>query len=326
MRIRSAVGSLLLLVTSFTVSLFTCEALSITAKHVLYDMPVSNNGARCRIIVYKKALEEPEVTIVRPGDVGGLKSETYLNMNPQGKMPTMHCTETDFSIPESDTICRHLLSTYANKGPSFLPDDPKSNLLCRFHDMYLTTIQGCLYKDRPPFGIYATRADALAEFNKQLLVIENLVSGGAPYLCGSEISLADATIFPTMVFAKHMLPKFGFDSALPPKIDAWFEQVQRIDFVFKKVYDEVRTDCGALFPPSCIMIPLTNHRRSMAGLTHGSSGIDGTPFGWLVFATKHRLRCLTSSYREKSQQQLSRKMTRFSPLKISTQLLPLMCS
>jgi glutathione S-transferase len=72
-------------------------------------------------------------------------------------------------------------------------------------------------------------------------VIDDLLEEDTDYLCGSEISLADATIFPTMVFAKHMLPKFGYSDPLPAKLDAWFEGVQGKDAVFKKVFDEVRT-------------------------------------------------------------------------------------
>jgi glutathione S-transferase len=179
------------------------------------------------------------VRIAPPSEIGGLQSPEYLALNPQGKMPTMQCTEAGFSIPESDTICRYLLSTFADIGPSFQPDNWKSNLLCRFHDLYLTTIQGCMYKADPPFGVYSTRKDALTEFDKQLKVIEDLVEGGTAYICGPEVSLADATLYPTMVFAKHMMPKFGFERALPPKIDAWFEGVRSSDEVFQKVFDEV---------------------------------------------------------------------------------------
>lgn len=221
----------------------TVVTMSLNSQHILYDVPVSNNGARCRIIMYKKELDETEVRIVPHTDIGGLKSAEFLSLNPQGKIPVLHCPELGFSIPESDTISRYLLTKYADKGPSFLPDDHQSNLLSRFHDFYLTTIQGCLYKDRPPFGIFATRSDALAEFRKQLGVLDDLLmeqQQQQQYLCGSEVSLADATIFPTMVFAKHMLPKFGFPSALPSKIDAWFENLKLSDPVFQRVYDEVR--------------------------------------------------------------------------------------
>lgn len=240
---------------------FSAINMSLNSKHTLYDMPVSNNGARCRIILYKKNLDESEVCIASPSDIGGLKSADFLALNPQGKMPTLHCTKAGFSIAESDTICRYLLTVYSSMGPSFSPDDPKSNLLCRFHDLYLTTIQGCMYKDRPPFGIYGTRKEALTEFRYQLQVIDDMLNEGDDYLCGSDVSLADATIFPTMVFAKHMLPKFGFPNALPSKIDAWFERLKDNDSVFKRVYGEVSLDPSVF--RCCAMLPATHAGSSL---------------------------------------------------------------
>lgn len=217
--------------------------MSSTAPAKLYDMPVSNNGARCRIILYKKEIPSSDVEIVSPMELGGLKTPEYLELNPQGKMPLLAVEGSDFAIPESDTISRYLLSTYADKGPSFLLNDPKSNLIARLHDMYLTTIQGCLYKATPPFGIYRTRQDAINEFRKQMVVIDDLIDADKDgiYLCGAEVSLADATLFPTMTFARHMLPKFGVPETevLPAKIAMWYTQLLAGDEVFRKVHDEV---------------------------------------------------------------------------------------
>jgi diadenosine tetraphosphate (Ap4A) HIT family hydrolase/glutathione S-transferase len=242
---------LLSLLTTFYV-LWGSNALSIptmstevsSAKRTLFDLPVSNNGARCRIIIYKKEIPESEVGIASPAILGGLKSEEYLARNPQGKMPSMTCTESGLNIAESDTIARYLLAKYP-QGPSFQLDNPKSNLISRIHDMYLTTIQTCLYK-APPFGPFGTRSDALAEYQRQLKVIADLIDPSTGmYLCGEEISLADATLFPSAVFAQHMFPKFDITPALPPKLEKWFNEVREKDPVMKKVYDELM---GGLAP------------------------------------------------------------------------------
>lgn len=215
--------------------------MSTSAKSTLYDLPVSNNGARCRLILYKKQISEEEVVIASPLDLGGLKTPEYLALNPQGKMPLLSIKD-GMSIPESDTICRYLMSTYADSGPDFLPNDPKSNLIARIHDMYITTIQGALYKAAPPFGIYGTRSDALNELQKQLKIIDDLIDDGKKgiYLCGSEVSLADASLFPTMIFVDTMFPKFGIEDAVPSKLAKWFQEVREKDPDFAKVYDEVK--------------------------------------------------------------------------------------
>lgn len=207
-------------------------------------MTVSNNGARCRIILYKKGLEQHQVSVVAPTEIGGVRSPEYLKINPQGKMPAL-VTRDGTCIAESDTIARYLISQYANEGPDFQIDNVKSNYLARLHDMYLTTIQGCMYKAVGPFGTFGTRQDALTEYVRQWNILDNLIDHDDDdmYLCGAEISLADATIFPSAVFAAHMLPKFGISPALPPKIKAWFDRLRSQDMVFGKVYNEIQ---GAL--------------------------------------------------------------------------------
>mmetsp|Transcript_6673 Transcript_6673/g.9783 ORF Transcript_6673/g.9783 Transcript_6673/m.9783 type:complete len:393 (-) Transcript_6673:98-1276(-) len=229
-------------VSAFSMSMMSSSE---ATKSTLYDMPVSNNGARCRLILYKKGISNDEVAIASPVELGGLKTPEYLALNPQGKMPLLANAKGGMNIPESDTICRYLMSTYAEKGPCFLPNDAKSNLIARLHDMYISTIQGCLYKAAPPFGIFATREDALEELQKQLQVIDGLIDDSTDtdgiYLCGSDVSLGDATLFPTMIFVNSMLPKFGVEGdPLPPKISKWFAEVRKKDADFAKVYDEIQ--------------------------------------------------------------------------------------
>jgi len=218
-------------------------------KYTLYDTPVSNNGARCRLIIYKKQLMDV-INIIGPSELGGgLKSEEYLKYHPQGKMPLLLSdnddkTKTRLAIPESDTICRFLLKEFEQQGPSFQPDHVVSNILSRFHDLYLTSIQGCMYKATPPFGTFGDRWEAIEEFRRQLQILEGYVIGDAddaPYLCGSDITLADVTLFPTMVFATYMLPKFGIaeSEVLPPKLRTWYDGVSENDADFRKVKEEV---------------------------------------------------------------------------------------
>jgi glutathione S-transferase len=265
-----------------------------TAKNILYDIPISNNGARARIILYKKEIPPSECTILSPMDIfGGLKSDDYLKINPQGKVPSLICpTNNGLSIAESDTICRYLLHTYAHIGPSFQPDNPLSNMIARFHDMCLTTIQSCLYRASPPFGPYHCRKSALQEYSKQLYIIEKVLinaidsksssscssssSSSGPYLCGEQISLADATLFPSIVFATYMFPKFsgGGGGATPPgilfdddddssssstrppiprKIQDWFQTMIDTDTAFNSVYKEVRTFVSLDIVISCML-------------------------------------------------------------------------
>lgn len=238
----------LIFLTSFHAQAFTMSAIAsdvstTAAKHTLYDLPISNNGARCRIIIYKKGISSNEVALVSPMDLGGLKSEQYLKINPQGKMPSMVCRESGLNLAESDTIARYLLSIYPQE-PSFQPDNAKSNLICRIHDIYMAPLQAFMYKDGP-YGTYGTRKDAMNEYIRQLNVIEDLMDTNSEWMCGNEPSLADACMFPTCVFIDHILPKFDVDPPLPPKLTKWFNNLKVNDSAFKKVHDEIKAEFEA---------------------------------------------------------------------------------
>ena len=239
----------------------------------LYDMPVSNHGARVRLLVYKRGLEDL-VKIASPSALGGLRSADYLMLNPQGKMPLLVCGDDGMVVYESDAICRHLLDAYAGagSGPSLMPSDiaarTRSEMFCRLHDAYIGPIQGCLYKPASPFGRFGTRAGALKELVAQLAVAEDLCHPTGPYLTGPEFSLADATWFPTLVFIVDMLKKFdgGFvaGSADPPpsgthdaavgalgaKLLAYWSHMTTNDPEAMRVLDEIRGGLSAWEAPN----------------------------------------------------------------------------
>jgi len=210
-----------------------------STKDILFDTPVSNHGARIRMIIRSKGIQE-YIDIKQPADVGGLKSVDYLKLNPQGKMPLLLCGMNQYPIPESDCIARYLLDKYRDFGPSFIPSQVMQqslcNQICRFVDLYISPVQGVMYKAAgTPFSIYGTnRSEGLKELKKQLFLIENLLTtfeeyhpelSYGRYLCGDEISLADATLYPTIVFCVFMLPQFfGWDISdfLGPRLHQWW--------------------------------------------------------------------------------------------------------
>ena len=230
----------------------------------LYDVPVSNHGARVRMLLYKRGLED-KVNVVSPQAIGGLRSPEYLALNPQGKMPLLVDEDGGSTVWESDAICRHLLDKFSDlpggvcsMWPATLAARTLSEVISSHHDTYIGPIQGCLYKPVPPFGRFASRADAIRELCAQLRVIEDLVDPTGPYLTGTDFSLADATLFPTMVFITGMLPKFdeaivrpleapprwrssrdAAAEALGPRLLAWWSHMTTADAEAMRVADEI---------------------------------------------------------------------------------------
>lgn len=194
-------------------------------KPVLYDVPVSNNGARIRWILYKKGLEN-DFDIVPPSELGGVKSPAYLEMNPQGKMPLLTLPDGT-AIPESQVIESYLLDKYRGTGPDLMPPTPEARavaaLVARIHDLYMAPVQGCMYK---PYPSPAQRAKHLADISFQLDVLERTIVG--PFVAGNEISFGDGSIIPTFVFYTWILPRhFGWESVFTgrPKLEAWWKAV-----------------------------------------------------------------------------------------------------
>mmetsp|Transcript_9797 Transcript_9797/g.16161 ORF Transcript_9797/g.16161 Transcript_9797/m.16161 type:complete len:284 (+) Transcript_9797:106-957(+) len=237
----------------------TGSALGMSGKDVLYDVPVSNHGARLRIIIKEKCIQD-QVTIVSPTEIGGLKSSEYLKLNRQGKMP-LYLSNGVYPIPDSDSIARFILDKFSDKGPSFAPADimqrSLSDQICRHMDMYISPIQGTVYKaPGTPYSVFGTdRKLGLAELKKQLLFLEQLLGtfeaqfpdlSAGPYLCGSEISLADVYVFPTMVFLMFTLPQFfgwSTDEYLGPRLQKWWQFMTTEVASTKEVFEEME---GAL--------------------------------------------------------------------------------
>lgn len=216
----------------------TTEVEGKTKKMVLYDVPVSNNGARIRCLIYKKRLQD-SIDIKSPAEIGGLSSEAYRELNPYGKMPVLQLNDGS-GLPESQVIEGYLLDRFSDSEPSLVPETPEKRalaaLVVRIHDLYITTIQGCLYK---PMDSKSQRATEISQIAKQLDIIEGLCKG--PYICGPDMSYADTAILPTFVFCNYILPKFfGWPGIFEerPKLQAWWA-LMNADTDIRKVIGEI---------------------------------------------------------------------------------------
>lgn len=62
---------------------------------------------QCRFVIYKKNIEQ-RIAIESPMTLGGLKSEAYLALNPQGLMPLLVLPDGT-CLPESEVSKRRVL-------------------------------------------------------------------------------------------------------------------------------------------------------------------------------------------------------------------------
>ncbi|GMH34109.1 hypothetical protein BSKO_01943 [Bryopsis sp. KO-2023] len=210
-------------------------------KPTLFDVPVSPYGARVRYLIYSKGLEST-FQIQSPKELGGLKSAEYKALHPFGKMPMLVLPD-GLALPESEVISQYICDRYKDVGPDFVPADPekraKASWVTRLHDLYLTPIQGAMYKE---MGV-EERADKIRQIRDLLDVFEDLIEG--PFVLGGATSTADAALFPSFCFLTFMLPSvFGWEDVFKgrPKLKKWWEAMGS-DVHAARVMEEVN---GAL--------------------------------------------------------------------------------
>jgi glutathione S-transferase len=226
-------------------------------QHILYDVPVSNYCARVRYILYAKGLvDDGSVALVHPSSLGGLKSEAYTSLNSHSKMPLWHLPEgvnlpgdANDCIYEADAIARYVLAKWSASGPSFTPPTPEaaalSDMAIRVMDTYIFPHQGCMYKAMEADA----RAAGLSALAAELDVLEGLLSADGPRVVGgNSLTLADASLFPTLIFCAEILPKhFGWADlwATRSKLGAYYKHVTGADPAGVKVFEEMKGGLAA---------------------------------------------------------------------------------
>lgn len=230
------------------------------AQAVFFDMVHSNNAARCRLWIRHKGLtDKVAIKMITYAD---LKSDEFLKVNPCAKVPAL-ITDKGKPVFESQVIMQYLEDKYGHLGPPLVMSDPDDrahvNLLCRVHDIYISSpnctqpgfshTQGSMYLPPRPTELYSidrcmdrkTRSAKLAEIWKQLSWLEAEIR--TPYMAGDRLTHADLTWFPTTIFMEFLLPRnFKWPQVFHetehfPKLTAWFAKCMESD-----IFTTVRTE------------------------------------------------------------------------------------
>ena len=195
--------------------------------------------------IYHKGLEE-QVDLKTPGDFGGTSSPQYRALNPQGKIPVLLLPDGT-AFFEARVILNYLAEKYADVGPAVGAATPEERALAamitQVHDIYIaspnssdpsvTATQGAMYKGVDAIDA-ASRAAKFAELDKQLDVLESLLSKEGPYAAGASLTEADFSLYPTVcVFMWHMLCAiYTWPNPLwpgrRPKLFEWQEKVSAL--------------------------------------------------------------------------------------------------
>ena len=198
----------------------------------LYSIPISNYSAMARDIIYRNNLP---VEIAAPADLGGLRSDAYLNKFPSGKMPALDVPAEKICLYESDVIINYLLPTVDNKSRR----GALNNLVARIHDMYHGPHQSSLYQRVKSDQV---RIDAISAINFALDEYERILGelDDGPFFGGSSLGRGDL-IYPTFAFYLHILPNY-LDSEVfqsRTRLTRWWNAIKK-DEICTRVLHEMK--------------------------------------------------------------------------------------
>jgi glutathione S-transferase len=160
---------------------------------------------------------------------GGTNSETYLKLNPLGRVPAL---EVDgIVIPESEVICEYLEDRFPEPPlrPADLQARARVRFLSRFADLDLQRTIPPLFRHANPATRDAqTLQQGLDELNLRLDQLEGFLSTG-PYAVGDQFTLADCTLVPLVLFVLRLMPLIGGKNPADgrPKLGGWLEQTRK---------------------------------------------------------------------------------------------------
>eukprot|EP01031_Cornospumella_fuschlensis_P038887 gene38887-47302_t len=153
------------------------------------------------------------------------KPQWLLDMNPNGKVPTM--AHGDIVMFEGGAICSYLLDLYDTER-QLLPRDPKSMSTYYLMVSWCASTLDNLTATSSPINIVLDRANAprpmddLAVNQKYFdevfapYFIKQLKDSGGPYLCGARFTAADVIIGFTVLMAREkMVPTWVSEAKYP---------------------------------------------------------------------------------------------------------------
>jgi len=206
----------------------------------------TNNCARISFFVKANKLDD-FVELVSPQDFGGLRSERFLAINPQGKFPVLivggaaaAATAGDCGGPlciyESQVILEYIADKHRDKlllgNPAVFEKQLNveqrafARLLTQVHDIYIGSpnaaqagfcaTQGILYKtDMLPQERLARACDLWPQLDALEKIMENAAKGTeaesdpskTTFAVGNVCTLADFTLYATFVWLEALVPR-----------------------------------------------------------------------------------------------------------------------
>ena len=188
----------------------------------LYGMTGSGNCWKPAVLM--KQLEIPfqwiEVDILK----GASRTSEFLQMNPNGKVPTLEIAPGKFLAESNAMLC------YLAEGSKLLPADRWQRAKVMewmffeqySHETYIATVRFWVYYQKKQDEWKEKIAAAMKKGHTALGVMEQQLAR-TPFLVGENYTIADIALYAYT----HVAHQGGYDMAAYPATKAWLKRVEQ---------------------------------------------------------------------------------------------------
>jgi glutathione S-transferase len=207
------------------------------AKPVVYGPAYSTYARSARLALEEKGVDYTleEVDILQ----GAGQSPSHLARQPFGKVPAFE--HDGLPLYETAAIIRYIDEAFP--GPKLQPADPKRRArmvqIISVNDSYAyPNFIGKVVWQRAVVPLLGGApddkivADAMPMVEKTAVALEALTDNAGPFLCGSEISLADLHLAPVMAYFSGT-PEGQKALAKAPRLNRWWQAISARPSVVK---------------------------------------------------------------------------------------------
>ncbi|KAL5293205.1 GSTE3.2 family protein [Megaselia abdita] len=195
------------------------------AKPTLYYL-VPSPPSRCVLLTAKAIGLDLELIALNPM-AGENRTEEFLEINPQHTIPTM--VDGDVVITDSHAIVAYIVDKYAKNDHLYPKDIGKRavvNSRLHFDSGHLFARLRFLYEPVLYNGSSDCSREKLTFIRDCYSIMEGFLKN-SPYLCGSELTIADFSCISTLTSVNGVCP---VDSWKYPKLSAWIDRLKAIPY------------------------------------------------------------------------------------------------
>lgn len=190
----------------------------------IWGRSTSINVQKALLAIEECGLEYEQIVIGR--QFGGNKEQWYLDLNPNGVIPTIQ--DGDFFLWESNAVVAYICGKYS--AGNLYPNSPEDVALCHQWMLWQITV---VYPHLHPIFLNKFRADEYAggeallkgapeKMAKALDILEAQLAGHG-YIMGDAFTMADIPVGAVLNRWYMIMPQ---DTARHPNVLSWMEKLQ----------------------------------------------------------------------------------------------------